>query len=182
MDYKFWASRSDADLANRDVAEFNLTCASGLPATGEIDVDAFRRDLDVRAEIIETATARAVRMHGNQPDYDDLSDSRFRIVCLGSMLRRVGVKINFAVVGRRDFHTTDARVFFIHESFNDYPASCMPMAVLFAAIGRRLGYPVKLVQATQHMFCRCEGADGERFNFEPTSFGQHSRDDDYYRT
>jgi hypothetical protein len=182
MDYEYWASRTDADLAERDIAEFNLVCASGLPPTGDIDVDAIRRDLDERAEVIESATARAVRMRGNDPDYDGLSDSHFRIVCLGSMLRKMGVKMNYAIVEREEFDATDCRDYFIHSIFSDHLTSCVPMAVIFIAIGRRLGYPIKLVHATRHMFGRWEGTDGERFNFEPTTFGQHSYSDDYYRT
>lgn len=182
MDYAYWASLTDADLAGRDLAEFNLECASGLPPAGELDVEAVRRDLDDRAEVIQSATARAVRMRGNDPDYDDLSDSHFRIVCLGSMLRGMGVTKNFAVIEHHEMDASDARVFFIHDAFNGYPSACVPLAVLFTALGRRLGYPVHLVHATMHIFCRWEGADGEKFNFEPTSYGQHSYPDEHYRT
>lgn len=181
MDYKYWASRADLAPA-ADVAEVDLVCASGLPPTGDLDVDAILRDLDNRADIIGAATRRAVRTRGNDPAYDNLSDSHFRIVCLGSMLRKMGVTRHTTIVDRVEFDHSDCRDYFIHELFNGHPASCVPMAVIFTAIGRRLAYPVKLVHATRHQFCRWEGSDGERFNFEPTSFGQHSYPDDYYRT
>lgn len=53
------------------------------------------------------------------------------------------------------------------------------MPVLYAAVGRRLGYPIKLVQGNGHLFCRWDDADGEwakangmpgaeRFNIEGT--------------
>jgi hypothetical protein len=62
------------------------------------------------------------------------------------------------------------------------------MPVVLAAIGRRLGYPLKLVNAVArkgeawHMFCRWEGTDGVRFNIEATSPGLAIEPDNYYRT
>ena len=49
-------------------------------------------------------------------------------------------------------------------------------------IGRRLGYPIKLVLAKDHCFCRWDGPDGERFNVEATSPGFNSMPDEHYRT
>jgi hypothetical protein len=46
MDYEYWAAQTDAGLARRDIAEFHLDAASGLPPTGDLDVDAIRRNLD----------------------------------------------------------------------------------------------------------------------------------------
>jgi hypothetical protein len=46
--------------------------------------------------------------------------------------------------------------------------------VLYVAIGRRLGYPLKLVECKGHLFVRWEDAK-ERFNIEGTSRGLHGR-------
>jgi hypothetical protein len=43
--------------------------------------------------------------------------------------------------------------------------SCSSLPVLYAAIGRRLGYPIKLVLAVQHVFIRWEDRR-EVFNIE----------------
>jgi hypothetical protein len=54
------------------------------------------------------------------------------------------------------------------------------MPVLVVAVGRRLGYPLKLVTAKNHVFVRWE--DGrECFNVEATTEGFVSHPDDYYR-
>ncbi len=53
------------------------------------------------------------------------------------------------------------------------------MPVLYAAIGRRLGYPIKLAFAKEHVFCRWD-EPGERFNIEATSPGFSMRPDSYY--
>jgi hypothetical protein len=54
--------------------------------------------------------------------------------------------------------------------------------MLCAAIGRRLGYPLRLVRTHDHLFVRWEGLIGERFNIECTTPGFVSYSDDYYRT
>jgi hypothetical protein len=55
------------------------------------------------------------------------------------------------------------------------------MPVLYAAVARRLGYPVSLVTAKEHVFCRWERGQ-ERFNVEATAQGMSSFDDAYYMT
>lgn len=55
------------------------------------------------------------------------------------------------------------------------------MPVLYVGIGRRLGYPLYLVQAREHFFVRWEESGGERFNFEATTLGFTPRDDDHFR-
>lgn len=57
------------------------------------------------------------------------------------------------------------------------------MPVLYAAVGRRLGYPIKLVSAVSHLFCRWDDSpDGERINIEATSKGLTCHSDEYYKT
>lgn len=60
--------------------------------------------------------------------------------------------------------------------------TCASMPVMYVAIGRRLGYPMKLVDAKEHLFCRWE--DGkERFNIDgATNGGVDYPEDSYYRT
>jgi hypothetical protein len=62
------------------------------------------------------------------------------------------------------------------------------MPVLYVAVGRRLGYPLKLVTADSHLFVRWDGLDHanpawrERFNIEGTNSGMSTHSDDYYKT
>jgi regulator of sirC expression with transglutaminase-like and TPR domain len=58
--------------------------------------------------------------------------------------------------------------------------TCSSMPVLYVALGRELGYPLKLVSTKGHLFVRWEG-DGERFNIEATGHALNRFDDDYYR-
>jgi hypothetical protein len=62
----------------------------------------------------------------------------------------------------------------------EHEGTCSSMPVLFAAVGRRLGCPLKLVTTKGHLFVRWEGAS-ERFNIEATGHSVNRFDDDYYR-
>jgi len=53
------------------------------------------------------------------------------------------------------------------------------MPVLYTAVARRLGYPVYLVNAKEHLFCRWDKS-GERVNVEGTNRGMNSFADDHY--
>jgi hypothetical protein len=55
------------------------------------------------------------------------------------------------------------------------------MPVVYTAVARRLNYPVKLVEAKSHLFCRWE-ADKERFNFDAAGTGISFNDDSFYRS
>ncbi len=71
---------------------------------------------------------------------------------------------------------------FVHGIIEGKGGTCSSMPPLWAAVGRRLGYPLKLVGAKRHLFIRWEGTDGERFNMETTSGGFVSHPDEYYMT
>jgi hypothetical protein len=58
--------------------------------------------------------------------------------------------------------------------------TCSSMPVLYVAIGRRLGYPLKLATTKSHLFIRWEGA-GERFDLEATGRGMNRHDDEHFK-
>jgi hypothetical protein len=58
--------------------------------------------------------------------------------------------------------------------------TCSSMPVLYVAIGRRLGYPLKLVTTKAHLFIRWENAT-ERFNLEATGRGMNRYDDEHFK-
>jgi hypothetical protein len=58
--------------------------------------------------------------------------------------------------------------------------TCSSLPVLQVAVGRRLGYPLKLVTTKGHLFVRWEDAR-ERFNIEAAGNGVNRFTDDYYR-
>ena len=54
------------------------------------------------------------------------------------------------------------------------------MPVLYLALGRRLGYPLKLVTTREHLFLRWEDA-ADRFDLEATGKGMNRYNDEHFR-
>ncbi len=84
--------------------------------------------------------------------------------------RDLGLRYNLAFMEGED-DASDSHNLFIHGPLTGRGFTCVTAPVIYAAIGRRLGYPIKLVHAKQHTFCRWDERDGERFNIEATSPG-----------
>jgi hypothetical protein len=58
--------------------------------------------------------------------------------------------------------------------------TCSSMPVLYVALGRRLGFPLKLVSTKGHLFLRWEG-QGDRFDLEATGKGMNRYDDEHFK-
>jgi hypothetical protein len=83
--------------------------------------------------------------------------------------------------GSGDGFFADSRDVFLHGLLGPRRmGTCSSMPVLYVALGRRLGYPLKLVTTKGHLFARWEEAR-ERFNLEVTGNGLNRFDDNYYR-
>jgi hypothetical protein len=81
------------------------------------------------------------------------------------------------------FGTEDS---FIHGTVQGSGGTCATLPVVYVAVGRRLGYPLKLAaalgQKSGHLFARWDDPRGERINIEASGRGMSSPPDDYYRT
>ncbi len=75
---------------------------------------------------------------------------------------------------------SDSRSRFMHAIFQGLGGPCSMLPVLFTAIGRRFGYPLKLALAPEHLFARWEDPSGETFDIECTALGLKIPDDGYY--
>lgn len=177
MDLRDWCGLSDAELARKDIAFVNLCAAFGLPGMGRLDVQKYLRKLDAWAEIVQRQTDAHLRKR-NRFDAD-LSGNQFKILSMITTLQReLGVRYN-REFSEGEFDARHARNVFVHGLLDGPYATCSNAPVLYAAIGRRLGYPIKLVQTGQHMFCRWDD-EQERFNIEAACVGYKSEPDDYY--
>src|SRR5574340_1627426 len=104
------------------------------------------------------------------------------MLALVTMLqRRLGVSCNIAF-SEGEYNATDSRNLFLHGLMSGLGGTCVTMPILYIAVGRRLGYLLKLVMAKEHFFARWEEPGVERFNIECTTIGFQTFDDDYYRT
>jgi hypothetical protein len=183
-------------LVHVDIARMNLLCATRLPDTQGLDVEHALSVLDEWAKRVAFETDRhlyrvtdprfADRYHG--------SEAHFRAEMLAQVLQEdLGVKYDMTAVA--NFSFADPAVAFIHgmipspgQTTADTPGgTCVSMPVLYVAVGRRIGYPLKLSTTDSHIFARWDGEDHPnpnfrgRFNCETTN-GFHRLDDDYYRT
>lgn len=172
---------TDEQLRQQDLALVNLRCAEGLPGSNELNVTACLQKLDHWAARVRSETERHLyRAHDSRyaKEYRN-SEAYLRMSMMLQVLQEdFGVHYNMERVREVDF--TKSQDLFIHGMLaSDNGGTCVSMPVLYTAIARRLGYPVYLVTAKAHLFCRWD--DGkERFNIEGSGSGFSSYDDDYY--
>ena len=168
-------------LGHVDIAEMNLLCATGLPGAEDLDVNVCLAMLDQWVAHVRHETDRhAYKFYKNPMEYNN-SQAYFRMLMLVTVLQQdLGVHYNLDRV--RDIDFTRSEDLFIHGMIGSHNGgTCVSMPALYTAVARRLRYPVKLVLAKAHVFCRWDGPR-ERLNVEGSSRGMHNYDDDYYKT
>jgi len=175
------------ELGQVDIARMNLLCARELPGSEDLNVENAMGTLDRMAARVREETERHwYRFQRNPGEYED-SAGFFRMLMLAVVLGEdFGVEY---VAGKRgtaaqayqgDGFFADSRDVFLHGLTGSKPAgTCSSLPVLQVAVGRRLGYPLKLVTTKGHLFVRWEGK-GERFNVETTGRGVNRYSDEYY--
>ena len=168
---------SDAELAKNDLAMMNLACAADLPGAQPEAMESLSVRLDEWTECARAAQAFA-NPNGNSLAYYQVQ----RLVeVLHDAMQAAG---SFST---DTFLTNDqgADVLLL-DLLNGTACSRSAFLVLCVAIGRRLGYPLKLM-ATKgekffYLFGRWDDGKGEQFNIDVCSEGMCSRPDEYYRT
>jgi hypothetical protein len=179
LHWKQLVNLSDEQLAGYDIAAANLACAAGLPGNEGIDAAACLARLDQWAEQVHDYTEAWLTHFHDDPSVYDHSERLFRIVCLVRRLKKAGLRYNPAKIpAEAVFGPADS---FIYEAVFGAGGTCASLPVVYTAVGRRLGYPLKLVETRQHLFFRWDGPDGERFNVEATNAGISTHPDEYYR-
>jgi hypothetical protein len=179
------ARLANEDLATYDVAEYNLACAVGLPDTKDLDIKSCLQRLDVMASYTDRFTERLLPQFRRRPEKYHNSEAYFRVLALITALQRdLGLRYNPSKIPvDAALQTADV---FVHGALLGHGGTCASLPVVYAAVGRRLSYPLKLVQAKGqkwgHLFARWDAPGGERFNIEATSQGLNCYPDDYYRT
>ncbi|MCX5656180.1 MAG: hypothetical protein NTY65_16205 [Planctomycetota bacterium] len=188
------------ELAKVDIAEMNLVCATGLPGAEEVDIGRSLATLDRWAERVKAETERHL-YRLTDPRYKDHaehyrnSEARFRAEWLVSILQQdIGLHYHpgFVAADKPVQPPKTSKECFLHGLMdNDDPrkafgGNCLSLPVAYAAVGRRLGYPIKMVCAKEHAFCRWEGADHpnpawrDRFNFDGAGNGFSIDPDEFY--
>lgn len=177
---------TELELAQQDITIVNLACSVGLPGAACADPVGCLRCLDNWAALARQLTDDTIESDFRRSPSDfNHSEPLFRMTTLICMLqRRCGVRYNpdrIDVKPDDPFYAGDQ---FIFGAIQGPGGTCASLPVVFTAVARRLGYPVRLVYTHSHVFCRWDDPDtGERVNIEGSkNLGINSHPDDYYRT
>jgi hypothetical protein len=167
-------------LGQLDIALVNLACAAGLPGSEHIDIPHCLERLDSWAGYVRSYTDRIGPQFRRTPHRYHHSFAYFRTLAMITALQR-DLKVRYnpeKIPDEAPFDTADT---FIHGVIQGAGGTCASLPVVYAAVGRRLGYPIRLVNAPRHLFARWE-EPGEVLNIEATAQGLTCPPDDYYRT
>ena len=102
------------------------------------------------------------------------SEAYFRSLCLITVPQRdLGVRYNPAKIPSEA--RNGAADMFLFGIIQGEGGTCASLPVAWAAVGRRLGYPIKLVSTMReraaHLFARWDDPKGERLNLEASGHG-----------
>jgi hypothetical protein len=201
-------------MTRADIGSLNLLCAEGLSNAENLSLANSLAALDQWVSQIKSQTERHLyRFKAAPSDYEN-SEGYFRMLMMAVVLYEdYGVRYNPqritipTATSPNDGFFSDSRDIFLHGLLGEKRlGTCSSMPVLYVALGRRLGYPLKLVTTKAHLFVRWEDEDSlaplgervrvrgyafrptmartsapERFNLECTGRGMNRYDDEHYK-
>ena len=173
---------TEDELISFDLAAVDLACAVGLPGSESLDIPLCLAWIDHAAVWVRRQTEATSDQFERRPEAYAKSEGIFRVVAMMNVLwRGMGVHYNPGRIDDPD-ECFDARDDFVHGIIGGSGGTCASIPVLIAAVGRRVGYPLKLVRTARHMFARWDDPAGERFNVEINETGLNTYPDEHYLT
>ncbi|TWU12656.1 hypothetical protein CA54_14800 [Symmachiella macrocystis] len=153
---------SPAELGGIDIARANLLCSAELPGTTPVDVEALTQLLDRVALQVAVHTEEGWPFFEEHADELEHSQPLWRMLCLARFLQH-SLRIKYCVE-ERDLRTVadwtkTCRHFLFGLLGPERHGTCSSLPVLLVAVGRRLGYPLRLVHSPGHVFCRWDAHD-----------------------
>ncbi len=166
----------------------NLLCAEGLPGAENLNVDECLATLDQWAQHAKREIERNYHHFREDPAYYYHSEAFYKMLMLSVVVYEdFGVRYNPKLIAspsetRGDDHFfADSRDILIHGLVGTQRmGTCSSMPVFYIALGRRLGYPLKLAKAKGHLFMRWDSPT-EKFDIDATGKGLNKYDDEYYK-
>jgi regulator of sirC expression with transglutaminase-like and TPR domain len=180
---------SSDELADVDIAEANLLCAKDLPGSQDLDIQKALKIIDYWTDRVDLETKRNRHRFKEHPEQYENSEIYYLMGMIVTVLQQdLGVRYDPALTDSDNlndeaFLSDPSNVFLTGLLSEKRAGTCASMPVLYVAIGRRLGYPVSLVNAKDHLFVRWQrpGEDAYR-DLEATSQGVVFKTDDDYKT
>lgn len=179
---------SDDDLQRQDVLYVNFACSAGVPGVLPIDEGECETKLRAIVAAVQGWTAERLFLFETEPERFDHCWDRYRMACMVAVLQwRFNMlrdpEWTFENGAETARNTPPNHHLFAQHLMKGGFGSCASLPIVFCSVGRRFGYPLKLVRSKNHMFLRWDDArSGNRFNIECTSHGFHTPTDEYYRT
>ena len=175
-------------LSRLSTAQRNLICRHNLTSSETPTGESLERTIKEWSQHIRSETQRHLYRFEHNPAEFENSPGFFRLLIMAVVLaedygihydtsRRAGPEQTRIDDG---FFANPDQVFLTGLLGPERSGTCSSLPVLYVAIGRELGYPLKLVTTKGHLFVRWEG-EGERFNVETAGQGLNRFTDDYYR-
>jgi hypothetical protein len=179
---------SPAELEHCDIARMNLLCAENLPGAENLKVEECLATLDQWAQHIKSETDRNEHHFKEDPAYYSNSEAFYKMLMMAVVLYEdYGVRYNPKLITSPeatvadDHFFADSRDVLIHGlTGSRHMGTCSSMPILYIALGRRLGYPLKLVKAKGHLFMRWDSPT-EKFDMDATGKGLDKYDDEFYK-
>jgi hypothetical protein len=175
-------------LENVDIGLRNLLISQGLRGSENLNIDACMNELTTMKQRVQEETSRNLHQYFENPAKFENSEQYFRMLTLITVLQQ-----DFGAIYNPDRVTpvgvfesnsrfyADSHDVFMHGLLGDQRGgTCASLPVLTIAIGRRLGYPLALVSAQNHLFVRWNDEKSPT-NFEVTGLGLGTYPDDHYR-
>lgn len=169
------------------LAEINLVCAQGLDNTNPIELNNPKHVIDTYATHVKSETERNHHRFLEDPAAFDGSEAKYRMIMMGVILfEDCGVHYNeklkaISTTATDSEFLADSRTAFIAGPLDpQVGGTCASLPVLYAVIGREIGYPLKFKHTLHHLFLYWDSPQ-EHFNIEVTGKGVNFHDDDYYR-
>jgi hypothetical protein len=160
--------------------ETGLLCALGLPGAEGLLISDSLKTFQEWVKHVRIDTDHWLPDYYASPQ-EHGSLAQFKCLCMMTIVQKyLGAKYNL-LFSEGDYDPRDSRDLFIHGLLTGHGGACVSMPTLLCAIGRRVGYPLFLVQSKEHTFIRWDDpSTGERFNFDGTSKGFSAHDDAHY--
>jgi hypothetical protein len=171
---------TDEECAEFDLAAVDLACAMDLSGSERLNISACLAWVDHASAWARHQTVATFDQFRRSPETYENSEGIFRVVAMMNVLwRGLGVHYNQERIDDPEAFT-DSRDDFIHGIIEGRGGTCASLPVLLAAVGRRLGYPLRLVTTARHLFARWDDPFGERFNIEINKTGLNTYPDEHY--
>ncbi len=184
LDWKRLSTLPDDELGKLDIIRVNMACAVDIPGTEHFDVEGCVRKVDWFAKQVRAYTEPRLVFFEKDPVSYHQSEAYFRVLAMVTHLER-DLGIHYNAIKSSPTSELAPDDCFVQGALLGDGGICGTLPLVNIAVGRRLGYPLKLVLAHNkrehvgHAFARWD-EPLERFNVDSAGRGLKRETDEFY--